>query len=501
MEAEYEDLVFDTLPWAADAHECEDKLREVIGGVGSGKSVWGADELIEGILQYPHAHHYYMGADKVAMREGTTLTLEERLDDYGIGVRVNKQSLNIEIATGIAKGTEVVATSSAVYRRLKGQMIDRIWCDEAQEWLHGSDTQGGMAYDFLITRLRPSEGAQKHHPGMQPRLWLTANPPHRTSHWIYQKFVIDKVGTLFHVTTLDNPILHEKDPTYLETLRTTLSPEVYAIEVLGQWGDLGVGRAYTSFDRERGLKPDPRLPSLRRNPDGSLWRDTSGRYRIALDPSRALVWSQDFGVQPRASVICQVHAGVHVPGFQRQLVYVLDAIEIPDGSTDVMIKEFVRRYPAEVVDEHGGKHRRKVYVYGDPAGRTRNSTTAVSDWAYMKQHPLLKPYDIEYHYDASAPHPIDRVAATNAKLCNAANEIGTLFDPGDGRERVAAQLLMGDLQKTAWKPGTRLLDHGSPAKGLFQTHLSDALGYFVAKSWPIVLRNSVRVVGSGATAR
>lgn len=498
-------------PWQARLLADPARYKAAIGGVGSGKSVGFGEDFIDAITDWPRSQSLLVLGTYKQLREGALVTLKSRLTLHfgpeGIGWTQNKSDLSITIRRGPAAGHRIVMWSAEAYESLKSAEYDFIWCDEVQTWERPQE-----AITFLFTRQRNSPAAvdaysQRDERGdliantcrLRWRMWITANPPWTTAHYLYQRFVEKRDPrdpfSFYHVRTMDNTLLGNREE-YIETLRRELSPDVFRVEVLGEWGDIGVGRVYTSFYRERATAPDPRLPSLRRDP--------SGRLRIALNPLLPLVWSQDFGVQPRASIVGQVHPlRVAIPGYQRTLFYVLDALEIPNGSTDVMIKEFRRRYPPTVTDELGVTRRRKVYVYGDPAGRTRNSTTSVSDWDYMRAHPDLADYDIEYIYDGASPELVHRIASTNAKLCNAADEIGMLFDPGDGNEpdQKKARELLSDLQKTRWKEGTRMLDKGSPQKGIFRTHLSDSLGYFVVKSWPITLRRGPKIIGTGATAR
>lgn len=506
-------------PWQARLLADPSRYKAAIGGVGSGKSVGFAEDFIDAITDWPRSQSLVVLGTYKQLKEGALVTLKSRLTLHfgpeGTGWTQNKSDLSITIRRGPGAGHRIVPWSEQSYESLKSAEYDFIWCDEVQTWEH---PQEALAY--LFTRQRNSPDAVAAYSdrdelgdivpdtcALAPRMWLTANPPWTTAHYLYQRFVEkrdpDDPFSFYHVKTNDNTLLPRKAE-YIARLKRELPPDVFKVEVLGEWGDIGVGRAYTSFFRERATSPDPRLPSLRRNADGSLWRDASGRYRIALDPLRPLVWPQDFGVDPRASVIGQVHPlRAAIPGYQRTLFYALDAIEIPDGSTDKMIAEFVRRYPPTVTVD-GVTHRRRVYVYGDPAGRKRSGVRAdESDWSYMQSSELLKPYDIRYIYDAKAPEVVHRIASTNAKLCNAADELGILFDPGDGDEpdEKKARELLSDLQKTRWKLGTRLLDKGTPAKGIFRTHLSDSLGYFVVKEWPITIKRGARVIGTGATAR
>lgn len=505
-------------PWQARFSADPSRYKAVIGGVGSGKSVGVSEDLIDAVTDWPRSQSLFILGTYKQAKEGATKTLQDRVELHfgkeGVGWSRNKTDLSITILRGPAKGHRVVLWSAESYESLKSAEYDFIWADEVQTWEHPKE-----AIAFLFTRQRNSPQAVRAYSqldeygdpipdtcALAPRMWITANPPWTTSHYLYERFVEKRDPndpfSFYHVKTSDNTLLPRRAE-YIAGLKRELPPDIFKIEVLGEWGDIGVGRVYTSFAHDRMTSPDSRLPSLRRNPDGSLWKDASGRHRVALDPLRPLVWNQDFGVMPRASTIGQVHVlPAHIAGYQSTLCYWLDAIEIPGGSTDVMIDEFVRRYPPMIIDNRGVQHRRRVYVYGDPAGSGRTGVRAEeSDWAYMQQDVRLKPYDIRFIYKGAAPPIVDRVNATNAKLCNALGEIGMLFDPGDGDEHPAAAPALTDFQKTMWKKGTRQLDHGTPSKGLFRTHCSDTIGYFVDYEWPIVIPARGRVVGHGVTRR
>jgi len=450
-------LVLDTLPWQADFLEDVSERRVVIGGVGSGKSIIGADQLIDRCEDFPHGRHYVIGSNHPMMKEGTIPTLCERLDVHGYKYELNGGDLSIRIISGPAKGARIIAwtVEGKKYLKLKSQMIDSCWLDECQVWENGES-----AYNFIVNRMRPSEPAQMHHPDLEPRLWMTANPPHTTAHWLYRYFVTESKAKLYHVTTFDNWLLPQRDA-YIQRLRETYSPELFDIEVMGKWGDLGIGRAYPSFDHTSHVDA-----------------------AVAYDPELPLYWTHDFGVSPRVSILCQVRR-VNLNGFQREVLYCFDEISMNDGSTDGQIEEFVLRYPPSVVSS--------LTLLGDPAGQARNSTTGRSDWAMLTTDPRLSGYRGSVNRKAAAPLVVDRVNAMNSKLRNAKGEQGIRIHP-------KCKKLIEDMQTTRWKDGVRQLDHGTPARGIFRTHWSDALGYLVEIMWPIT-NSGIRVAGNGWMAR
>lgn len=451
--------VLKALPWQLDflAYH-DDDLIPVIGGVRSGKSWICGARFIKRLQRYPRATGNYIIVPTLkAARHGTLKTFKASLYELGIEFTQSKTDLSLQLRFGPKLWCPVIVWPESEYERLKGQEIDTAWCDEAQVW-----ESGAAAYDFIQTRLSPTPEAIRFHPDLKPELMLSANPPHSTSHWLYQYFVVRKVAKrVWRVGSYDNYLLPNRDR-YLQRLKETLDPELFKIEVLGEWGDLGIGRAYYSFVNERNVSD-----------------------KVELDPSLPIALTHDFGVDPRVAVICQVKAG-QAP-YQKLVLHVIDEIRIRNGSTFELIREFHQRYPPS-------KHSR-LYMYGDPAGQARNSTTGVSDWAMLRNDYRIREYrEVSFHARKDAPLVVDRVAAVNAKLSNALEQVGMLIHP-------RCRYTIDDFQQTKWKEGTRQLDHGSPSKGILLTHLSDAVGYLVEREWPLPVGTGARVIGHGTTVR
>lgn len=447
------------LPWQLDFLAYENDEIPVIGGVRSGKSWICGAKFVKRIQRYPRATGNYIVVPTLkAAREGTLKTFKATLLDLSLEFKQNKTDLSLSVRLGPKLWNRIIIWPESEYERLKSQEIDTVWCDEAQVW-----ESGQAAYDFILTRLSPTPEAVRFHPDLKPQLILSANPPHTTLHWLYKYFVENAQPGMrvFRVGSYDNYLLPNRDQ-YLNRLKERLDEDLFRIEVLGEWGDLGVGRVYRAFVQEKHVSK-----------------------QVEFDRNLPLVWTHDFGVDPRVALICQVKTGQ--PPYQTLTVHVIDEIRIRSGSTYEMIEEFVRRYPPSVVSS--------LAIFGDPAGQARNSTTGISDWSMIQTDSRLKAYKNAKIFKRSvAPLIVDRVNAVNAKLCNAKGEIGTLIHP-------QARYFIEDLQQTRWKEGTRQLDHGTPSKGILLTHLSDAFGYFVEREWPLLGVAGIRKLSTGTTVR
>ena len=457
------------LPHQHETVGAQERTIVTIGGVGSGKSLGCIYGFIAEIQRFPYCQPYAIGPTYGNMKEGQLFSLKAMLDELDIEYEQNRSDLSITIDTDRPGGTRVIPWTAEAFRRLKGQAMDIVWGDEAQVWERGHEV-----FDFIGTRMRPSETARVHHPDHVPRMWLSANPPHSTGHWLYQYFVKKNPPNtrLIRTTTFDNYLLPLREQ-YIERMRSTMDPQLFAIEVMGEWGDIGVGRVYTQFDDKKNVGTALTLPGGR-------------KIELDYDKAKPHRWTHDFGVSPRVAISFQVIVPPQkIPGYQREIVFVFDEYSMQNGSTFELIGEFTRRNPPESISS--------LILHGDPAGQTRNSTTGLSDWAMLRDDPRMQAYRGLIERGSAAPLIVDRTNAMNAKLCNAAGDVGIIIHP-------RCTKLREDLQQTAWKDGTRQLDHGTPAKGLHRTHWSDALGYPVELTWPLTTRH-VGVIGHGWSQR
>lgn len=497
-------------PWQAEYIAYTGKTGGVIGGVGSGKTFINSDWVVTRAGEYPRSASAIIAATRKQLKEGTLVTFAGRLDDLGIKYRQNLTDLSTTLLNGPMRGHRIQAYSveNRAYRRLKALEFDTVWCDELQIW-----EAGRPALDYIYTRNRSSpfvatcvERVRRanvlgltpnprdvHYAAMQPQLRFSANPPWSTAHWLHTTFIDpqdeegnpveaarDDLGNevrVWRVSTLDNTLLPRRDE-YIANLRKRLPEDVFAVEVLGESRDIGVGRAYTQFFRLRATQPVKELP----------WTVVrSGRVEIDFAKNRPLAWLHDFGVNPRVWLVAQIHVlAKPIAGYQRILIYVLDEATIFNGDTVQAIGTFVERYPV--------KDWPRIYAYGDASGKNPNSVTGQSDWGQIQSDKRLSGYRLSIHKRPGNPPVVDRIFSVNTKLCNADDEIGVLIHPRCRR-------LLADLQQTRWVEGQRKLDHGSRQKELFFTHWSDALGYFIEREWPVHISKGIRKIGEGTTVR
>lgn len=234
---------------------------------------------------------------------------------------------------------------------------------------------------------------------------------------------------------------------YYERLRQSYDERFFAQEALGEYLSIFSGQVYTSFDRGLSLKT------------------------VTYDPRFPLVWALDFNIEPMSSVICQQIPDVSLA----PMIHVLDELVIPSAITESACEEFVARTSPWI-----GNRQVEVIVYGDPAGNSGSTKARTSDWDIVRNFfRNQSQYRMTYRIDRSHPSHRDRTNSVNARLRNAAGVRSMIIDH-------RCRELIRDFEQVQFKsdPNGRILaeiDKSDPKR----THLSDALGYYIWKEFPV----------------
>lgn len=192
--------------------------------------------------------------------------------------------------------------------------------------------------------------------------------------------------------------------------------------------------------------------------------------RLSYDVHSELVFCFDFNVAPGVAAVVQEQMlpnGVFGSG-------VIGEAHIPrNSSTPAVCRRLIADW---------GEHRGSIVCFGDATGGARGSAKVRgSDWDLI--HAELAPvYGARLRFSVARSNPPERarINAFNARLKNADAKVRLMVDP------VRAPHMVKDLE------GVRLLAGGAGEidkkadPGL--SHLSDALGYYVARRFPLVVR-------------
>jgi hypothetical protein len=230
---------------------------------------------------------------------------------------------------------------------------------------------------------------------------------------------------------------------YYERLKSSYDPRFYEQEALGEYLNVRGGRAYYAFDRKA---QQGTVPYTGHAP---LW------------------WSLDFNVNPMCSLIGQT---------VNERIRVLDELVLPDSNTLAACEQFLDR-----TDKWKTGKPLNLYIYGDASGEHRETSASRTDWQIVKSFFSRYPDRYYAHFSVPSKNPPvkDRVNCVNAMLLNYAGKRRLVLD-------TRCRELANDLEQVIWKADP----HGNVLSDLnksdpMRTHLSDALGYYVSREFPL----------------
>lgn len=197
----------------------------------------------------------------------------------------------------------------------------------------------------------------------------------------------------------------------------------------------------------------------------------TAQLRDLYNPDAPLIFGFDFNVEPGVAVVCQE---VALPCGQEGTA-VLGEVHIPRNSnTPAVCRKLIAEW---------GNHRGQIRCYGDASGGSRGSAKiAGSDWDLIRDEFRRAPFASRVSYRVPAANMAERARlnAVNARLQSASGEIRLMVDTNH------APHVVRDLEGVVLlKGGSGEIDKKADA-GL--THISDALGYYVAAEFPTTKR-------------
>ena len=157
-------------------------------------------------------------------------------------------------------------------------------------------------------------------------------------------------------------------------------------------------------------------------------------------------------------------------------VHVLDEIVLEDSNTPAACEAFLER-----VERWSREAPQPLWVYGDATGDNRHSSASRTDWQIVKDFLARHAWRFQVSNKVPSDNPAvkDRTHCVNALLRNYLGQHRMLIDP-------RCQELIRDLEQVVWKTDP----YGNPSGELDKsdrrrTHTSDALGYMIAREFPM----------------
>ena len=399
------------------------RFRLLVAGRRFGKTFLAQTELLRAAWGQGRMAWYVAPTYRQAKRIAWN-PLKELTRPYW-AAKPNETDLRIELRGG---GT-IALRGADTYESLRGEGLDFVVLDEF----------ASMAPAAWHSVLRPM---------LADRLGqaLFIGTPHGFNHFydLYTAAESQADWATFHFTTEEGGNVPSAE---LASAAREMDERLYRQEFRASFEQLQSGRAYWAFDRTRDVRPQD------------------------FDPRFELCWSLDFNIDPACSVLCQI---VH------DQVNVLDEISLRNSNTGAVCDEFARRSEKWLArrTQYGPLD---VRVYGDATGDSRKSAASRTDWQMVSDFFKSTGHLHRVHMDVPSSNPPvkDRVNCVNAVIANAEGRRRLNVDPH-------CRQLIRDLEQVCWKTDSNgnmvsELDHSDPTR----THMSDALGYLIARKFPM----------------
>lgn len=324
------------------------------------------------------------------------------------------------------------------------------------ERIEGRPWNGGILDEYA--NMKPGAWGENVRPALSDRkgwCWLIGVPEGRNHYYDLYKYALSGVDpdwAAFHWCSRD--IL---DPAEVEAARRQLDALVFAQEYEGSFVNFE-GRAYYPF------------------------LDTTHTAPLQYNPAAPLIFCFDFNVEPGVAAVIQEQT---MPGQFELDRQGLPRLNRPITGTGVIGEVHIERNSnTEAVCnrllQDWGLHAGPVRCYGDATGGARGTAkVAGSDWDIIRS--MLRAAfreRLSMRVDESNPPERSRINAMNTRLRTGDGVIHMMVDAAK------APFVVKDLE------GVRTLKGGSgeidKAATPALTHVSDAIGYYVAKEFPVV---------------
>ena len=341
---------------------------------------------------------------------------------------ISESELTIKLITG----AEITVLGLDKAERIEGRPIDWICIDEF----------GNCKAKIWDENIRPALSTI----GRPGEAWLIGVPEGRNHYYkLSCKAIGDTSGEWGNFHWISADIL---DPAEIEAAKRDLDRLTYLQEYEASFLNFE-GRAYYAFNRELHAKE-----------------------RLQYNPDLPIVLCFDFNVEPGVAAICQeqTYHGSN-PKVDKYFTAVIGEVWIPQNSnTPVVCRKLIQDW---------GHHTGDVYCYGDATGGARGTAKiAGSDWDIIKQH-LVPVFGQKLKWRVPKANPKERVRinAVNTRLETMDGTIRLLVDS------IKAPHVANDFDGVTLKEG----GSGEIDKDADQelTHISDALGYYIERRWPI----------------
>lgn len=420
------------LPHQFDMMISPEKFGALIGGIGSGKSYFGANYIIKRVFEYPEALHFIGANTYGQLRDSTLEAMFRVLSDFGLEFEYNQNAGMLEFANG-----RVLCKSMENFDALRGIEIATFWLDEVRDLRR-------EAFDMMMGRLRDRRASR-----LEGR--VTSSPA--GFNWVYDYFHPNGENNtsefkLIHARSYDN---HHLPAGYIDSIKSQYSAEFFKQEIMGEFVNIYQGQAYVNWGEWNLVDANP------------FWADGP------VHPLLPVVVAMDFNLSPMSWALGQRR----IDDF-----YFFDEVRLLNSHTQEASKALCEK----LIEIHPKIQKVGVILSGDATAKAgQRAAAGQSDYDIICQ--TLDQYKIPWMNQTPESNPTvkDRVNTVNAKLKDGTGVTHLWL------HRKNCVYARKDFERVVWKPGANLILDQTTDPEL--THMSDGIGYAVCALSPLKYNN------------
>jgi hypothetical protein len=339
-----------------------------------------------------------------------------------------------DLSVVLWNGVKIQVLGMDVPERVEGPPLDGIVLDE----------YANMKPQLWGANIRPALDTL----GRNGWAWFIGVPEGRNHYWDMYKSALKPENEEWDAFTWYSSVILPEE--VIRQAKNDLDPLTYQQEYEASFVTFA-GRAYYTFTEE-----------------------THAVQNLPYYPTRPLILCFDFNKSPGTCAILQ-EQNYEGPreDVAKEITAAIGEVWIRKNSnTPQVCEEVIARW---------GNHKGPVYAYGDATGgitTTQSSRTSGSDWDQIESI-LGKHYGNRFWTDIPLKNPSERgrVNAMNSRLMSYDRKVHFLID------KIQCPHLIDDLESVGLKDdGSGKLDK-EPGDPL--THISDGVGYYIVREFPI----------------
>lgn len=404
------------------------QYKIVVSGRQFGKSTLLVEEALRMADERPNSISWLISPTREMGELAFWDKLQLRAKKLHWDVKTNQHSLSLY---RYKNGSEIQIKSGEKPDRLRGATLDFAGIDEFREM------KENIWYELIEPTLQVKEGRA-----------LFCSTPNGYD----QVYRLYQLGQDTTQSLYKSWLFKSSDSPFMKEERINNNKKFFDLKTFRQEYEASFesaqGLVYHAFNRVNNVKP------------------------LQIDYSLPLRLSFDFNMNPMTTSICQIVEGNKEKNEQNKVLNVIATINTPNSNTLKQCKE-IKRY-LEAINYTG-----EIYIYGDPAGRARNTSSSNTDWEIIKQE-FPEAYE---RVPKLHPAVSDRVNCMNVLFCNSAGEIGMYVNTENCQE------LIKDFEEVLYKDNNEI----NKTKNKNLTHNSDNVGYLVHKEFYIKAPSSLQI--------